>query len=53
MRARVTTLKTPSHRVHTFKLVKAFIKGGSTGSADTAEDFLIGGGSAFRLEGSS
>ena len=35
--ARVTNRKAQSHRVHTFKLVKAFIKGGSTGSSDTAE----------------
>ena len=35
--ARMTHGKAGSHRVHIFKLVKAFIKGESTGSADTAE----------------
>jgi len=35
--ARATNGEARSHRVHIFKLFKTFIKGGSTGSADTAE----------------
>jgi len=35
--ARVTNGKALSYRVHNFKLVQAFIKGGSTGSADTGQ----------------